>query len=123
MAYAVFGEWVLYREVSEVRQLRTSRLWGRSHGAGRWQEVPLLLGLVRRMGGAARTQRRAYPAADRAYEIADRIGAAAAGGAQCATRYGHDEDPGFDDGVDLPGDGHPADEDLVLDDLQRGARL
>ena len=29
----------------------------------------------------------------------------------------------FDHGVDLPRDGHPADEDVLLDDLQRGPRL
>src|SRR6185312_6427836 len=65
----------------------------------------------------------AYPAADRAYEIADRVGAAAAAGAQRAAGHGDDEDPGFDDGVYLPRNGHPSDEDVVLDDLQRGARL
>ncbi len=28
-----------------------------------------------------------------------------------------------DHGLDLPGDGHPADEDVVFDDLQRGPRF
>src|SRR6185295_15678190 len=99
--HAVFGERLLYREVPEVRQLWSSRLWGRSHGAGRGQEVPLLLRLVRGVGGIAGALARAYPAADRAYEIADRVGAAAAAGAQRAAGHGDDEDPGFDDGVYL----------------------
>ena len=38
-------------------------------------------------------------------------------------RPGHDEHPRLDHGVDLPRDGHPADEDVLLDDLQRGPRL
>ena len=35
-------------------------------------------------------------------------------------RHGDDEHPQFDDGFDLPRDGHPADEDVLFDDLQRG---
>src|SRR5262245_59551 len=112
IAYAVFGEWVLYREVSEVRELRPAGLWGRSQGAAGRQELSVLLGLVRGVGSAAGAGGRAHPHAYRASGAADRGGAEAAAEAQRAAGHGDDEHPGFDDGVDLPGDGHPADEDV-----------
>ena len=65
-----------------------------------------------------------FQPADRAAEAAGRGGASQAAAAHrhrptwCMMKH-----PRFDHGVDLPRDGHPADEDVLLDDLQRGPRL
>ena len=98
-------------------------VYGAGHrGPAPRQGLRLLLRLVRRVGGQVRQRGRLFPPADRAAAAADRR-RACRGSATSTARPGDDEHPRFDHGVDLPGDGHPADEDVLLDDLQRGARL
>ena len=120
MRFSANGYYI--EQLPEVRQLRHAGL-RRGHRAASATARTASTAPTGASSGRARTTARPAMSVCRSCSRSCRSRQAYRPSARSTPDPGDDEHPGFDHGVDLPGDGHPADEDVLLDDLQRGPRL
>ena len=115
--HALLRKRPLHREIHQMRKLRAAGLRTGNSRIARRSRRHVLLRLVRPMVDPQGGRRTRHSPAYRPTAHAGREPRRPCEG-RLATRSCHDEHPRLHHGLHLSGDGHPAHEDVLLDDLQ-----